>query len=107
MTTWRAQASAEELARSTTWDAAVPSATVAGAPCTRSGWLTELVGALEQQRGTDLEVVLVDDASDDETPDALRTLCAATPLPLLALRTAHRAGPSAARNAGADRARAP
>jgi hypothetical protein len=102
--TWRCAVDAHEITRSASWGAARAEATVVVATCERARWLPGLLEALEAQQGLSIEVVVVDDSSTDGTPDVLSGL-ASTDLPLLALRTARRAGPSAARNAGAAAAR--
>jgi hypothetical protein len=95
---WRAEVPVTEVGRTSTWDATVAAATVVVATCDRADWVPELLRSLAQQ-DIPLEVVLVDDASAQPVglPD--------DDLPVLLLRTAHRAGPSAARNAGAARRR--
>lgn len=107
MTRWRSIVNTAETARSASWDGASAAATVVVATCNRSSWLAELVDCLEQQHGPVLEVVVVDDSSDDATPAVLTDLAGRTSLPLLALRTLARSGPSAARNAGAAHGRSP
>ena len=94
----RAHVEVTEVGRTAAWDAAAPAATVVVATCDRRAWLPDLVRSLEQQ-AIPLELVLVDDASQEPVP------VPTTSLPLLLLRTAHRAGPSAARNAGVLRRR--
>lgn len=101
--TWRSEVRTSELARTAAWDGARPEASVVVATCDRGGWLPGLLGCLEAQQDVALEVVLVDDSSRDGTSEVLASLGSA--LPVLALRTDHRAGPSAARNAGAAAAR--
>lgn len=93
--TWRASVDATEVHRSAAWGAPA-AATVVVATCDRGPWLPELLASLAAQT-IGVEVVLVDDSS---TIPVFVT----ADLPLLVLRTAHRAGPSAARNAGAARA---
>jgi glycosyltransferase involved in cell wall biosynthesis len=67
----------------------------------RSALLGRLVESLEaQQDVAGFEVIIVDDASTDDTPQVLAALSARAPFPLRALRLAHNAGPATARNAG-------
>ncbi|MCU1601847.1 MAG: glycosyl transferase, family 2 [Frankiales bacterium] len=94
----RAEVAVTEVDRTAAWDGATPIATVVVATCDRAPWLPGLIRSLEQQ-AISLELVLVDDAS--QAPASLPS----TDLPVLLLRTHRRAGPSAARNAGAVRRR--
>lgn len=75
----------------------------------RAARLARLVTALEKQTlgPEDFEVVLVDDASPDDTPQELRRLAESSPLALRVLRQSERLGPAAARNAGWRAAGAP
>lgn len=86
-----------------------PKVSVVVATHGRAGLLGRLVTALEKQTldRQDFEVVVVDDASADDTPDELHRLAASSPLALRVLRQATRQGPAAARNAGWRAARAP
>lgn len=77
-----------------------PTATVVVATRNRSQLLPRLLRALEEQRGIPLEVVIVDDASTDETPAVTAELAAASPLPVTVVRQPLRRGQSAGRNVG-------
>lgn len=67
----------------------------------RAGLLPRLVVALEAQRDVDdFEVVVVDDASTDDTHHVLTILAARSPLRLRVERLARNAGPATARNVG-------
>jgi glycosyltransferase involved in cell wall biosynthesis len=75
----------------------------------RASFLGDLVSALEDQDlGRDrFEVVVVDDASGDETWPTLERLVQASPLRLDAVRLERNAGPAGARHAGVARTSAP
>jgi GT2 family glycosyltransferase len=64
--------------------------------------LAGAVGALRAGTFTDFELIVVDDGSDDDTPDVIAAL-----RPDVHLRVAANQGPAAARNHGAAAARAP
>ena len=69
----------------------------------RAALLPRLVGALEKQDaglGSELEVVIVDDGSRDDTPAVLRDLAATSHLDLRVERLPVSRGPAAARNVG-------
>ena len=67
----------------------------------RAGLLPRLVAALAAQRGAPpFEVVLVDDASDDDTWATIAALEKAASVPLRGVRMPAQSGPAAARNAG-------
>ena len=67
----------------------------------RAQLLPRLVSRLEAQKGVEsFEVVIVDDASADDTPTVLRDLADRTSLRLRVLRHDENRGPMAARNAG-------
>jgi cellulose synthase/poly-beta-1,6-N-acetylglucosamine synthase-like glycosyltransferase len=85
-----------------------PIASVVVATYNRSPLLARLVGALAAQRG-DLvfEMVVVDDASTDDTWAELQGLAATAPFPLRALRLDRNGGPGRARNVGWRTAVAP
>lgn len=101
---WRAWQDHDEVGQSASWASGGPQVSVVAATCNRAAWLPDLLAALAAQTA-DVELVVVDDASDDGTSEQLTRLLAETRLPALALRTRQRSGPSAARNAGAARAR--
>jgi GT2 family glycosyltransferase len=67
----------------------------------RAALLPRLIAGLEAQRDAgDFEVVIVDDASTDETETVLRDLAARSPIPIRCERLARNAGPATARNVG-------
>src|SRR5437870_4585473 len=72
-------------------------------------FLPELLGLLEDQdcRRDGFEVVVVDDASSEETWSATGRLVEGSPLRIRALRFDSNRGPAVARNAAAVAARAP
>jgi glycosyltransferase involved in cell wall biosynthesis len=75
----------------------------------RAPFLADLVTALARQT-FDLrrfEVILVDDASPDDTWDRIVALARRTPLRLLGVRLAANSGQGPGRNAGVSRARSP
>lgn len=75
----------------------------------RAARLERLVGALAAQTlpHQRFEVVVVDDASEDATPEVLAALVARGEVPLRTLRTARGSGPASARNLGWRAATAP
>lgn len=82
---------------------AAPPAISVVLPAFNSGRTIE--GAVEALRAgsfTDFELIVVDDASDDDTPEAIERL-----RPDVHLRSARNEGPAAARNRGVAAARAP
>src|ERR671915_121474 len=98
---------ASSEATSAAWEGASPSISVVVPTHNRAHFLAEIVFALEAQTFPiqDFEVVFVDDASTDGTPDLLRDLARKTPLRLKAVRMDTNAGPAGARNVGTSRAR--
>ncbi|HEY2428771.1 MAG TPA: glycosyltransferase family A protein, partial [Acidimicrobiales bacterium] len=67
----------------------------------RAGMVTETLRALGgQEDAPPFEVIVVDDASTDDTQDVLRLLADGFPVPLIALRQATNRGPATARNQG-------
>lgn len=84
-----------------------PAATVAVATFDRASFLPELLAALEVQTlpRERFEVIVVDDASTDDTWKLLTGLAHSTPLRLLAVRMAANGGPALARNAASRLAR--
>lgn len=81
--------------------AAGPVATIVAATRNRAPLLPRLVQALEAQEGAPpFEVVIVDDASTDDTPEVLAKLAASASVPLRTIRHDPRRGPGPARNAG-------
>lgn len=83
--------------------------TVVVATRNRAHLLPRLVAALEAQQPVDggHEVVLVDDASTDDTHRLLRELAASASVPVRVLRQERRRGPGPARNRGWREGRAP
>jgi glycosyltransferase involved in cell wall biosynthesis len=84
-----------------------PDVTVVVATHGRATMLPALFRGLAAQVGSDrdlqpdrIEVVVVDDASPDDTPEVLARLAAAAPFPVRVLRFPTNRGPAAARNAG-------
>lgn len=90
-------------------DAGEPDVTVVVPTFGRAGFLADLLAALAAQTldPTRFEVVVVDDASPDETWGRLGELCSRTTLRLLGLRLGENGGQGPGRNAGVARARAP
>src|SRR5690606_6172440 len=91
------------------WDGGAARVAVVVATFRRAGFLPELVTALEAQDlpREDLEVVIVDDGSQDDTWTTLVELTSRTSLRLLALRRERNAGPGTARNLGVVATSAP
>jgi GT2 family glycosyltransferase len=84
-----------------------PAITVVVPTYRRAALLPRLVTALERPDiDVDIEVVIVDNDSPDDTAQVLRRLQSQTSL-ALEIRIAHRRGPGAARNVGWHAARAP
>lgn len=78
-----------------------PAVTVVVATRNRAELLPRLVRALEVQEGAPaFEVVVVDDASTDDSPAVLASLAHDSTVPLHVLRHDRRRGPGPARNAG-------
>lgn len=78
-----------------------PSISVVVATYRRSHLLDRLVSAVEQQVDAgDVELVIVDDASPDDTTVMLRRLSACAQVDLVPLRLPRNAGPATARNTG-------
>ena len=85
-----------------------PLVSVVVATYQRADRLPDLFRALESQTlsSDSFEVVIVDDASDDDTPAVLDALAAASPLTVHVLRQDVNGGAARARNVGAAEARA-
>jgi len=66
----------------------------------RPALVREAVDSVLAQDWRPLEIILVDDRSDDETPQVLAELTDAHPSLVRSLRRAHRGGPGAARETG-------
>jgi GT2 family glycosyltransferase len=77
-----------------------PRATVVVATRNRAHLLPRLVAALEAQVAPPFEVVIVDDASTDDTSSVLAVLARSSPLALRVERQAERGGQSAGRDRG-------
>ena len=95
---------------SASWNAAgTPSISVIVPTHDRAAFLPELMASLEAQTldPADFEVVVVDDASTDDTWEVLGRLASSTPLRMLAARADANRGPAAARNLAASLARTP
>jgi len=104
--------------RNVTWMAADPYATLTSLMAltvsvvvptyNRSARLARLLDGLAAQEGvSDFEVVVVDDASTDDTSQLLARRASDLPFELTAIRQERNAGPAAARNRGWRTARAP
>lgn len=91
-------------AQSAAWPAARANVSVVVATHNRSSYLDELFEALGRQTA-DIEVVIADDGSGDDTWQRLQQITGTTPLPVLALRLEHTGGPSIPRNTAAAHAR--
>ena len=91
-------------AQSAAWQETKASVSVVVATHNRSSYLTELFEALSRQ-SVDVEVVIADDGSSDDTWQQLQQIAGVTSLPVLALRLEHTGGPSVPRNTAADHAR--
>lgn len=83
-----------------------PRVSVVIATHNRADLLPACVESIRQQTLQDLEIVVVDDASSDRTPEVLEELRAADPR-VRPVRAARNLGPGGARNLGAREARAP
>lgn len=94
---------------SASWDGPAPAIAALVTTYGRAGFLKELVACLEAQDLPDdeVELVLVDNGSTDDTWSTLSALVAASPRRALALRLDRNAGPAPGRNAGAREVRAP
>ena len=87
---------------------APPAVTVVVATRNRSGLLERLLTALARQRfHGEMDVIVVDDASTDDTAAVLGRLASATTLKVDWLSLPDRRGPGGARNVGWPRSRAP
>ncbi|MEX2558098.1 MAG: glycosyltransferase family A protein [Actinomycetota bacterium] len=99
-----------ERVQSQAWDGAgTPSISVIVPTHDRAAFLPELIASLEAQtlEPAHFEVVVVDDASTDETWEVLRRLASATPLRMLSVRAEGNRGPAATRNLAVSLTRAP
>jgi glycosyltransferase involved in cell wall biosynthesis len=92
-------------AQSASWPTATASVSVVVATHNRSSFLPGLLDQLSRQT-VDVEAVIVDDGSTDETWPWLEQYAATTALPLLALSIEHTGGPSLPRNTAVEHARA-
>ena len=91
-------------AHSATWPAAAANVSVVVATHNRSSYLDGLFDHLGRQT-VDVEVVIADDGSTDDTWQRLQQITDATTLPVLALHLEHTGGPSVPRNTAASHAR--
>ena len=91
------------------WEAARPVLSVVVATHNRAAMLPELVAAIAAQEldGRELELVVVDDGSTDDTTATLQQLVKSVDIAMLALRIDATGGPSVPRNSGAAHARSP
>lgn len=98
-----------DRATSAHWEGPPPAIAVLVATYGRSAYLADLLGCLAAQDlpRTDLEVIVVDNGSTDDTWAVLQELVAGTDLRAMALRIDHNRGPGPGRNAAAAEARAP
>lgn len=98
-----------ETVTSPSWEGPQPAISVTIATWRRAPFLTDLVRCLEAQilPVDEFEVIIVDDASPDDTWGTLGTLAAGTSLRLLAARLPANRGAAGARNAGAALGRSP
>ncbi|HEX3705563.1 MAG TPA: glycosyltransferase family A protein [Mycobacteriales bacterium] len=97
-----------ESAQSREWDGgAAPAVTVVVSTHGRAALLTGLLDALEAQRGVNVEMVVADNGSQDETWSVLTARCADTSIRLLALRLPFHDGPAVPRNTCVALSRAP
>jgi GT2 family glycosyltransferase len=88
--------------------AAAPEISIVVPTHERRRLLARLIAAIEaQENAPSFELVVVDDASGDDTLTELQSLARGASFPLTALSLERNAGPAAARNAGWRRARAP
>ncbi len=97
-----------ELADSARYPSATPAISVLISTFRRAHYLPGLLDCLEAQTGdpTAFEVIVVDNASNDATWDALQTRAASTPLAFRAGRVGVNGGPATGRNAALSLARA-
>ena len=94
-----------DSAESSAWHRATVAVSVVIATHNRQEFLAGLFEALAAQ-SADIEVVIADDGSTDQTWQWLQTFVGTTALPVLALRLQHTGGPSVPRNTAAAQARA-
>jgi GT2 family glycosyltransferase len=88
-------------------DVSEPAISVVMATHNRADLLPRVVEGLAAQDGVPFEVVVVDDASTDDTWQALEGLAAAAPFPLRPIRLTRNVGAATARNVGWKAATAP
>jgi GT2 family glycosyltransferase len=87
---------------------AAPVVTVVAATCNRRDLVIRLLDALAAQDFPDpFEVVIVDDASSDGTPQVLEEWARTAPFPMTVMVNERNSGPAVARNRGWRAARAP
>ena len=98
-----------ESVASPTWEGPTPRISVVLSTWGRASFLAELIACLERQSvpASDVEVVIVDDASPDGTWATLSAVASGTSLRLLAARLPSNSGAAAGRNTGVSLGRAP
>jgi len=98
-----------EVVHSTAWSGGTPAISVAVSTWRRAGFLPDLIACLEAQTLAlhRFEVVVVDDASPDETWATLTGVASRTTLRLLAARMPANRGAAGGRNAATSLCRAP
>lgn len=82
----------------------VPSVSVVIPTYNQAPWLERTLAAVAGQTYRPLEVIVVDDGSQDDTPQILARLAAEFPVPLRIVRRSN-GGPGAARNSGIEASR--
>lgn len=92
---------------SRTLEAAAPAVSVVVSTHNRAPLLSGLLDALDTQLGIELEVIVVDNGSSDNTWELLAERCRLSSTPLLALRVDAHDGPGIPRNTAVTHARAP
>lgn len=100
-------AEALDSCSSASWPPQSPSVAVVVSTHNRGHLLEGLFRCLEVQTEKSFEVVVADNGSTDDTWDRLASICAATALPMLAIRLQAHAGPGVPRNTAISRTRGP
>ena len=97
-----------ETVTSARWAGALPALSVLTPTYRRSRYLPGLFRALEAlERAEEIEVVIVDNGSGDDTWEVLAGFASSTALAVCVARIEHNHGPAPGRNAAIDLARAP